>query len=127
MEFSAQTNLSCGKETKWGRSSSRVPIVRSLWWQWVLHLPCGFVGDLLARQLTDNMQAHVDAGGNARRTDHPTVVHETAIRMDDRLWSGLPKQINGAVVSGRLQAIEQPGLRQEQRPGANGKNEFQVG
>ena len=65
-------------------------------------------------------------GSDPRRADHPPVVHEAAVGMNHRLRGGLAQQVDGPVVRGRLQAVEQPGLRQQQRPGADRQDQFRL-
>jgi hypothetical protein len=62
------------------------------------------------------MEAHVDPRSEPTRTDDPPVVHEAAIGVNRRPGSRLAQQVDGAVVRGRLQVVEQPGLCQQQRP-----------
>src|SRR5690242_12995820 len=48
------------------------------WLQGVLHVPRRFLGHFPSQQPADDVQAHVDAGGDPRRADHLAVVHEAA-------------------------------------------------
>jgi hypothetical protein len=79
---------------------------------------------LTTQQPFDNVQAHVDASGDACRTDYSTIIHDTADSMYVRPGCDLAQKIQRAMVRGRFQAVQQPRFAQEQSPCAHGKKEF---
>src|SRR5262249_10142161 len=68
---------------------SQSPSPSDGWLPRILHLPGRLLGDLLAKQPADNVQAHVDPGSDPRRADDPPVVHEAAVGVNFRLRGGL--------------------------------------
>jgi hypothetical protein len=65
-------------------------------------------------QASNDVQAHVDAGGDARRTDDPAVIYEAPIGVNLCLGSYLPEKVHGHVVGGRFESVEQTGTSQEE-------------
>jgi hypothetical protein len=84
----------------------------------------GQLGLLLAQQLADDMQRGVDPRRDPRRRDYLAVVKEAEALADRRLRGHLPQQADGSVVRRRRQAVEQPGLGQQQGPGADRQDDL---
>ena len=70
------------------------------------------------------MEGSVDARCDARRRDDLAVVHDADAFADGGPRGHLPQHVDGSVVRRRRQAVEQSGLRQQQRPGADRQDDF---
>ena len=70
--------------------------------------------------------ARLAARCDPRRADHPAIVHVAAGGGNDGLWSDFPQKVDGPVVGGRLQAVEQPGFRREQGTRADREDQFRL-
>jgi hypothetical protein len=66
----------------------------------VVHLPGRLLGDFPPQQPADNVQAHVDSGGDPCRADDTSIVHEAAVGINRRIWGNLSQKVNGPVVRG---------------------------
>ena len=89
------------------------------------HLPRLLAGAPPGNDLVDfEGPRRADPGGDPRRADDPAIVHEATVGVNRRLRGDLPQKVNGPLVGRRLQAVEQPGLRQEQGPGADRQDQF---
>jgi hypothetical protein len=110
-------------ESRWDSGRSSRPVDVPL----VVHLAGGAEGEWLAFEAGDEVQAHVDAGGDAGRGDdgsgvHPAPVldHGNARKQCAEIGHVFP------VCDDRL-AFEQTGPGQQERAGADRRREFGLG
>ena len=90
----------------------------------IFHVVGGFGSCLGTEQTRDEMQGKIDAGGDTGRNTELTVIVKTFRRIDDGGRRDLAQQVERAVVGGDLQAVEQAGLGQQQRAGADAGDDF---
>ena len=75
-------------------------------------------------QAGDQVQRHVDAGGDAGGGQDAAVVDEP-VRLHDRgVRRVLPQEVEAFVVSRGFQAVEQAGAAEQDRAGADGGHDL---
>jgi hypothetical protein len=87
----------------------------------VFHVDGRFPGDFLAVQAGHEMERRVNPRRNARRGQNLPVVQKSPVVMHRGRRSQLAQQLELQIVGGGLQTVEQPGLGEEKRAGADGQ------